>query len=89
MTNEQPDEFSRDLGYLARFLDKLAAHAGTLPGERGARLAQLIAEEGERWSEISALLGGEASVAAAPRGEPAPEEGVRPSLTVGSLVDAT
>lgn len=49
--------FERDLGYLDKFFDNLEAHAGTLGGEGGARLAQLVGEERARWVEIRALLG--------------------------------
>lgn len=52
--------FARDLGYLDKFLTSLTAHAATLPGEQGARLKQLMAEEGQRWAEIKRLLDGQA-----------------------------
>ncbi len=51
------DSFSRDLGYLDKFFDKLEAHAGTLPSEAGQRLRALRGEERGRWAEIRQLVG--------------------------------
>ncbi|WP_373047477.1 hypothetical protein [Vulgatibacter sp.] len=51
------DAFSRDLGYLDKFFDKLEEHAGTLPSDAGQRLRSLLSEERTRWAEIRKLVG--------------------------------
>jgi hypothetical protein len=67
------DSFSRDLGYLDKFFDKLEAHAGTLPSEAGQRLRTLIGEERGRWAEIRQLVGA-TGAAATPAPAQAPQE---------------
>lgn len=62
--------FERDLGYLDKFFDNLEAHAGTLDGDAGARLAQLVGEERVRWAEIRGLLGAPTSGGDAKRAAP-------------------
>lgn len=52
------EEFSRDLGYLDKFFDKLEGHASTLSGEAGPKLLSLLGEERKRWDEIRSLLAG-------------------------------
>lgn len=72
---------ARDLGYLARFLDKLLAEAQALGGPRGLRLQALLAEEQGRWREIQALLDGgepEAAVERAPEGKQPPARSPSP-----------
>jgi hypothetical protein len=92
-----PADFSRDFGYLDKFLSNLANHAATLPEPQGSRLKQLMAEETARWAEVKRLLAGEAPSApttapavapAAPTPSPAPEaRAAAPAgLTVGSLL---
>jgi hypothetical protein len=56
-----PSPFARDLGYLKRFLTALEAHADTLADAPASSLRALLAEEGERWGRIEALLDGAAS----------------------------
>jgi hypothetical protein len=51
-------DFARDLGYLDKFLSAVKAHAGTVGGPAGSRLAQLMDEEQSRWQEIRGLLAG-------------------------------
>jgi len=70
-------EFSRDLGYLDKFFDKLEAHAGTLPSEAGQRLRALLSEERARWAEIRQLVG-TAPAAAAPETNATQAEPERP-----------
>ena len=65
------EDFSRDLGYLDKFFDKLDAHAGNLPEGAGQRLRALVAEERGRWTEIRQLVGS-APAAAASAAAPAP-----------------
>jgi len=60
------DAFSRDLGYLEKFFDKLEAHAATLPSDAGARLRELIAGERRTWAEIRQVIGATGAPAAAP-----------------------
>lgn len=65
------EDFSRDLGYLEKFFEKLEAHAGTLGGASGQRLRTLMSEERKRWGEIRSLIAGnapQAAQAAAPQG---------------------
>ncbi len=87
--------FAKDLGYLAKFFDKLEAHASQVPAEHQKRYRTLIAEERTRWQEITAILSGAPAPAAVARsaGRVAPPEqpAAAPantgdvSLTVGSL----
>jgi len=79
----ETNSFSRDLGYLDGFLDKLEAHAGDVGGAAGARLAALMVEERTRWQEIKALLGGGAPVVTA---SDTPAAVSATGFTVGSLV---
>lgn len=78
------DAFSRDLGYLDKFFDKLDAHAGTLPSDAGQRLRALLVDERKAWAEIKQLVGaGDAPPAAAeekaaPAQAAAPAEAPRP-----------
>ena len=65
------DQFSRDLGYLDRFFEKLESHTGNLPSDAGQRLRTLLEEERRRWGEIRGLLGATAP-AAEPAAAPAP-----------------
>lgn len=65
------EEFSRDLGYLDQFFDKLESHSSTLQGGAGPRLRTLLSEERSRWAEIRSLLAG-GEVAAQPSPEMAP-----------------
>lgn len=77
--------FSRDLGYLDRFLVSLRGHADTLPEPRRSELLRLVSAERDSWDRITSLLAGQDS-------EPAeasdPSAGVPTSsgLTVGSLI---
>ena len=66
------DAFSRDLGYLDKFFDKLEAHAGTLPSDAGERLRALLAGERKTWAEIRQLVGVAGAPAAAAPSAPAP-----------------
>ncbi|NBD08667.1 MULTISPECIES: hypothetical protein [Corallococcus] len=54
-----PNSFDRDFGYLAPFMDKVAAAASDLP-DASAReeLVRLMAEEKVRWERIRELLQG-------------------------------
>lgn len=71
--NLQATPHARDLGYLARFLDKLEAEAKSLGGQRGERLLTLLLEERARWDEIQSLLAGASSGATPPSASaPAP-----------------
>jgi hypothetical protein len=78
-------DFTRDLGYLDKFLASVRAHAGTLGGPAGSRLAQLMDEEQARWTEIRGLLasGGNPGPAAAAPANPAapPAPPLAPSAT--------
>lgn len=100
---EASSPHARDLGYLDRFLAKLEAEAQGLPGERGARLKQLLGEEKARWAEISALLGGQepapkATATVATPGVPSQPQGPKAAsaqtlrapqgLTVGGLIQS-
>ena len=96
-----PKDFSRDLGYLDKFLQGLRAHAATLGEPAGSRLAALLNEQDRAWTEIRGILAGNPGTSAtAPaasepkasqepeaRGEraPAPESSAK-RLTVGSLI---
>lgn len=83
--------FERDLGYLDKFFDNLDAHAGTLGGEGGARLKQLVGEERARWTEIRALLGGPSQgggKAARPKGDEAAAAKAPPSASVNPSAPA-
>lgn len=74
--------FSRDLGYLDRFLVSLRAHADALPEPRRGELLRLVSAERDRWDRIKSLLAGQDSeVAEASAGVPASS-----GLTVGSLI---
>lgn len=54
-----PKDFARDLGYLAKFLQDLRAHAATLGAPAGPRLMALLDSEDAAWAEIRALLEGQ------------------------------
>src|SRR5262245_60362213 len=60
------EEFTRDLGYLDKFFEKLDAEAANLAAASAARLRALLGEERSRWAEIRTLLAG---------GAPAPASG--------------
>ena len=92
-------DFSRDFGYLDKFLVNVAQAAEALPPAQAARLKQLMAEETARWAEVKRLLAGEApsapvastsaaGVPSQPAAAPAPgPAGAAPvGLTVGSLM---
>ena len=96
-----PKDFSRDLGYLDKFLQGLRAHAATLDASASSRLVTLLDEQDRAWSEIRGILagGGGASSTAKPAtvSEPAPAapdssaaavtpEAPYKRLTVGSLM---
>lgn len=96
-----PKDFSRDLGYLDKFLSGLRDHAATLGEPAGARLLALLDEQDRAWSEIRGILAGGtgAPAAAKPASETeptsaAPEASVAAvtpeapykRLTVGSLM---
>ena len=96
-----PKDFSRDLGYLDKFLQGLRDHAATLGEPAASRLGTLLGEQDRAWAEIKSLLAGapvSASVAPVASGSPAPREpgagnpqgstSEAPSkrLTVGSLM---
>jgi len=95
-----PKDFSRDLGYLDKFLLGLRAHAATLDASAGSRLVTLLDEQDRAWSEIRGILAGGSGASPGPAGAPeaeaapAPEsapEAVAPEapykrLTVGSLM---
>ena len=53
-----PKDFSRDLGYLDKFLQGLRAHAATLGGSAGTRLSALMDEQDRAWAEIKGILEG-------------------------------
>ncbi|RKH88423.1 hypothetical protein D7Y21_14885 [Corallococcus sp. AB045] len=61
--------FDRDFGYLAPFMDKVAAAAEDLP-DASAReeLVRLVAEEKVRWARIRELLQGAAGQSGASKG---------------------
>ena len=77
-----PNPFDRDFGYLLPFLDKLDAHARSLPGPAGDELRRLIAEEKPRWARIRGLLEGQPAAPAPARPPAAP---LASGFTVGSL----
>lgn len=95
-----PKDFSRDLGYLDKFLMALRAHAETLGDAEASRLKALLDAQDRSWAEIRGLLGGEKAAAPAssasveaPKEEAPPvaaREAVREALpkrlTVGSLI---
>lgn len=85
---QQDLPFSRDLGYLDKFLAGLGAHAETLPEPQRSELRRLVAAEVDHWKVIKGLLSGEAPVARqaapAPPADPAPM--AQRGLTVGSLL---
>lgn len=56
--NTAGDAFSRDLGYLDAFFDKLDAHGAALGGVAGDRLRTFVGEERRRWAEVRSLLAG-------------------------------
>ena len=78
MAKDEAGTFARDLGYLQAFLEKLGAHAATLPPAARARLEALVAEERPRWTAIGALLSGRA--AASPAVAPPAASRPRPAL---------
>lgn len=69
------EEFSRDLGYLDKFFEKLEGHASTVGGNAGGRLLELLAEERKRWDEIRGLLGGAPGVETTAAVEASPTTG--------------
>ena len=80
------EQFTRDFGYLEKFLVNMAKHAETLPPERGGRLKQIMAEESSRWEEVKRLLAGSAptaptmtNVASPASPAPAPASAVPPA----------
>lgn len=77
--------FSRDLGYLDRFLVSLRAHADALPEPRRGELLGLVSAERDRWERIKSLLAGQDSESPE---APQPSAGQLASsgLTVGSLI---
>lgn len=92
-----PKDFSRDLGYLDKFLQGLRDHAATLGEPAASRLGTLLGEQDRAWAEIKSLLAGAPVSASAPaspalreRGTEAPaapsSEPPSKRLTVGSLM---
>lgn len=95
-----PQDFARDLGYLAKFLQALQMHADSLEAPAGDRLKSLLGEQEAAWAEIRALLAGDPRAAAGAADAPAaaaPETTLLPvpaappaaamrRLTVGSLL---
>lgn len=95
-------DFSRDLGYLDKFLSALRAQAVALGGTSGSRLATLMDEQERAWTEIRAILGGspasasdasEGAAAGMPTTPETPAIGLdtppaasAKTLTVGSLI---
>lgn len=77
--------FSRDLGYLDRFLVALRAHAEALPEPQRAEFLGLVSAEHDRWERIKSLLAGQGSESPV---APEASAGVPVSggLTVGSLI---
>lgn len=53
-----PKDFSRDLGYLDKFLQGLREHAATLGAPGGSRLLALLDEQDQAWGEIRGILAG-------------------------------
>ncbi len=51
-----PKDFSRDLGYLDKFLQGLRDHAATLGEPAASRLGTLLGEQDRAWAEIKSLL---------------------------------
>lgn len=94
-----PKDFSRDLGYLDKFLQGLRDYAATLGEPAASRLGTLLGEQDRAWAEIKSLLAGAPVSASAPapassapreRGTetpaaPTPEAPAK-RLTVGSLM---
>lgn len=74
------EEFSRDLGYLDKFLDKLDAQASSLTGGDAERLRALMKEERSRWAEIRQILagGGAPTPVVEEKADPAVEEAPAP-----------
>lgn len=74
--------FDRDFGYLAPFLDKVAAAASDLP-DASAReeLGRLMAEEKVRWERIRELLQG----APGPRGAASQSSRAGPTTAASPL----
>jgi hypothetical protein len=93
-----PKDFSRDLGYLDKFLQGLREHAATLGEPAAARLGALLDEQDRAWAEIKPLLSGSPVTSSTATGTAAPAENAAenaapmapeaPSkrLTVGSLM---
>lgn len=96
-------DFSRDLGYLDKFLQGLRAHAATLGEPAASRLASMLGEQERAWGEIRSLLAGakatasgatgpgsEASNASSPGSATATASQTSASprrFTVGSMID--
>ncbi|HEY9857483.1 MAG TPA: hypothetical protein V6D05_17190 [Stenomitos sp.] len=81
---QQDLPFSRDLGYLDKFLTSLRAHAESLGEPRRSELLRLVNAEVATWGRIRTLLAGQAP---ADMATPAPATPIVPrGLTVGSLM---
>jgi hypothetical protein len=94
-----PKDFSRDLGYLDKFLQGLRDHAATLGEPAGSRLGELLDEQDRAWAEIKGLLAGSpvttssSTTVTPPASESTTESAAPPAaeapskrLTVGSLM---
>jgi hypothetical protein len=96
-----PKDFSRDLGYLDKFLQGLRDHAASLGDPAATRLSTLLDQQDRAWAEIRGLLSGGAASGTpqtaqsdlatkteAPFVEPtgATNEAMAKRLTVGSLM---
>ncbi len=66
-----PKDFSRDLGYLDRFLQGLRDHAASLGEPAAARLGALLDEQDRAWTEIRGLLSGGSASGAPQTAQPA------------------
>jgi len=82
---QQDLPFSRDLGYLDKFLTSLRAHAEGLAEPQRSELLKLVNAEVATWGRIRDLLAGEAP-ASASKPAPAPGMSAPRGLTVGSLM---
>lgn len=77
--------FARDFGYLEKFLQAITAHAANAPGPAGERLRELLEGEGERWSEVRAVLEGRGPTAAGRSGARPPA--AAPAAASGGVSD--
>jgi len=86
---QQELPFSRDLGYLDKFLTSLRSHAEGLAEPQRSELMTLVSAEVAAWDRIKALLAGQApaseSVGPGPVA-PTPGPSAPRGLTVGSLM---